>query len=136
MARVKNIAKKFVPKKKKNRGSANGVGGASTSNSGSSRGSNNNRQQRDCPHRYRPGEIARRDIRRYQASTELLIKRLPFQRLCREIMMKFKYGYNMQAAAISALQVIHSIYNFFKKLKSIFFIKKSFLGIVRIVHHW
>ena len=37
------------------------------------------------PHRYRPGTVALREIRRFQKSTELLIRRLPFQRLVREI---------------------------------------------------
>ena len=37
------------------------------------------------PHRYRPGTVALREIRRYQKSTELLIRKLPFQRLVREI---------------------------------------------------
>ena len=35
--------------------------------------------------RYRPGQAALREIRQYQKSTELLIKRLPFQRLVREL---------------------------------------------------
>ncbi|KAI1729658.1 core histone h2A/H2B/H3/H4 domain-containing protein [Ditylenchus destructor] len=35
------------------------------------------------PHRYRPGTVALREIRRYQKSTELLIRKLPFQRLVR-----------------------------------------------------
>jgi hypothetical protein len=37
------------------------------------------------PHRFRPGTVALREIRRYQKSTELLIRKLPFQRLVREI---------------------------------------------------
>ena len=37
------------------------------------------------PHRYRPGTVALREIRKYQKSTELLIRKLPFQRLTREI---------------------------------------------------
>ena len=37
------------------------------------------------PHRYRPGTVALREIRRYQKSTELLVRKLPFQRLVREI---------------------------------------------------
>lgn len=37
------------------------------------------------PHRYRPGTVAIREIRKYQKSTELLIRKLPFQRLIREI---------------------------------------------------
>ncbi|GJZ92946.1 histone H3.2-like protein [Tanacetum coccineum] len=36
------------------------------------------------PHRFRPGTIALRDIRKYQKSTALLIKKLPFQRLASE----------------------------------------------------
>jgi histone H3 len=37
------------------------------------------------PHRYKPGTVALREIRRYQKSTELLIRKLPFQRLVRFI---------------------------------------------------
>ncbi|KAK9793494.1 hypothetical protein WJX73_004797 [Symbiochloris irregularis] len=36
-------------------------------------------------HRFRPGTVALREIRRYQRSTELLIRKLPFARLVREI---------------------------------------------------
>jgi histone H3 len=42
------------------------------------------------PHRYRPGTMALPEIRRYQKSTELLIRKLPFQRLVREIVQDFK----------------------------------------------
>ena len=38
------------------------------------------------PHRYRPGTVALREIRRYQKSTDLLIRKLPFQRLAREVL--------------------------------------------------
>ena len=44
------------------------------------------------PHRYRPGTVALREIRRYQKSTELLVRKLPFQRLVREIVQDFKKG--------------------------------------------
>jgi histone H3 len=37
------------------------------------------------PRRYRPGTVALREIRRYQKSTELLIRKMPFSRLVREI---------------------------------------------------
>ncbi|GLT82741.1 hypothetical protein SLE2022_010920 [Rubroshorea leprosula] len=37
------------------------------------------------PHRFRPGTVALREIRKYQKSTELLIRKLPFQSLVREI---------------------------------------------------
>ena len=36
-------------------------------------------------YRYRPGTVALKQIRQYQKSTELLIRKLPFQRLVREI---------------------------------------------------
>src|SRR6267142_2376611 len=45
------------------------------------------------PHRYRPGTVALREIRRYQKSTELLIRKLPFQRLVREIAQDFKVSF-------------------------------------------
>ena len=40
------------------------------------------------PHRYRPGTVALREIRRFQKTTELLIRKAPFQRLVREIAQK------------------------------------------------
>ena len=60
------------------------------------------------PHRYRPGTVALREIRRYQKSTELLIRKLPFQRLVREIAQDFKTDLRFQSAAIGALQVINT----------------------------
>ena len=76
------------------------------------------------PHRYRPGTVALREIRRYQKSTELLIRKLPFQRLVREIaqgmslvyfwlefsililllLIDFKTDLRFQSSAIGALQ--------------------------------
>ena len=40
-------------------------------------------------HRFRPGEVALREIRRYTSTTELLIRKLPFQRLVKEIAAEF-----------------------------------------------
>ena len=54
--------------------------------------------------RYRPGTVALREIRRYQKSTELLIRKLPFQRLVREIAQEFKSDLRFQGSAIMALQ--------------------------------
>ncbi|XP_031200240.1 histone H3.3-like [Mastomys coucha] len=42
------------------------------------------------PHHYRPGTVALHEIRHYQKSTEFLIRKLPFQRLVREIARDFK----------------------------------------------
>lgn len=56
------------------------------------------------PHRFRPGTVALREIRRYQKSTELLLRKLPFQRLVREIAQDFKTDLRFQSSAIAALQ--------------------------------
>ena len=61
------------------------------------------------PHRYRPGTVALREIRRYQKSTELLIRKLPFNRLVHELSQDANtrsVGEQMrfQAAAVIALQ--------------------------------
>ena len=56
------------------------------------------------PHRYRQGTIALREIRKYQKSTELLIRKLPFQCVVREIAQDFKTDLRFQGAALMALQ--------------------------------
>ena len=66
------------------------------------------------PHRYRPGMVALREIRRYQTSTENLIKHTPFQRLIREISQEYgicpdgpgtpSVQVRFQSTAIAALQ--------------------------------
>ncbi|KAL1865290.1 hypothetical protein VTK73DRAFT_5403 [Phialemonium thermophilum] len=57
--------------------------------------------------RYRPGTVALREIRRYQSSTELLLLKLPFARLVREIALSVRprdEGMRWQSQAIQALQ--------------------------------
>lgn len=62
-------------------------------------------------YRYRPGTVALREIRKYQKSTNLLLRKLPFQRLVREITQDFipsmntsYVGWRFQASALLALQ--------------------------------
>merc|ERR1712012_1378739 len=62
------------------------------------------------PHRYRPGTVALREIRRYQKSTELLLRKLPFQRLVREIAQDFKTDLRFQSSAVMALQEASEAY--------------------------
>ena len=57
------------------------------------------------PFRFRPGTVARREIMRYQKSTQLLIAKLPFQRLVREIAEDLKTDLHFQRSAVRALQV-------------------------------
>jgi histone H3 len=56
------------------------------------------------PHRYRPGTVALREIRRYQQSTTLLIRKMPFQRLVREIAQTMRSDLRFQSSALGALQ--------------------------------
>ena len=56
------------------------------------------------PHRYRAGTVALKDIRHYQGSTALLIRKLPFQRLVREIAQDIKTDLRFQSAAVLCLQ--------------------------------
>ena len=62
------------------------------------------------PHRYRLRTVALHEIRRYQKSTELLIRKLPFQCLVREIAQDFKTDLRFQSAAIMALQEASEAY--------------------------
>lgn len=61
-------------------------------------------------HRYRPGTVALREIRRYQKNTDPVIPKKPFERLVREIVQEAKVGYlhgvRMEKEAIFALQEI------------------------------
>eukprot|EP00761_Pharyngomonas_kirbyi_P010770 gb/GECH01010793.1/.p1 GENE.gb/GECH01010793.1/~~gb/GECH01010793.1/.p1 ORF type:complete len:136 (+),score=30.54 gb/GECH01010793.1/:1-408(+) len=62
------------------------------------------------PHRYKPGTVALREIRKYQKSTELLIRKLPFQRLVREIAQDYKSDLRFQTTAVLALQEASEAY--------------------------
>jgi histone H3 len=90
MARTKQTARKSTggkaPRKQLARKSAPATGGVKK------------------PHRYRPGTVALREIRRYQKTTELLLRKMPFQRLVREIAQDFKTDLRFQIAAVMALQ--------------------------------
>ena len=62
------------------------------------------------PHRYRTGRVALREFRRYQKPTELLIQKLPFQRLVREIAHDFQTDLRFQSTAVMALQEASEVY--------------------------
>jgi histone H3 len=61
-------------------------------------------------HRYRPGTVALREIRRYQKSTDLLIRREPFRKVVKEIHqdifggMVLQLNYRYQGLAVDVLQ--------------------------------
>jgi histone H3 len=62
------------------------------------------------PHRFRPGTVALREIRKFQKSTGTLIRRLPFNRVAREISQDFKSDLRFTGAAIVTLQCAAEMY--------------------------
>ncbi|CAL5366120.1 unnamed protein product [Camellia sinensis] len=56
------------------------------------------------PYRFRSGTVMLREIRKYQMSIELLIRKLPFQRLVREIAQDFKTDISFQNSVVTVLQ--------------------------------
>lgn len=57
------------------------------------------------PHRYRPGTVALREIRKFQRSTVLLIRKTPFARLVRELSNNVtNEPYRWSGNALTALQ--------------------------------
>ena len=64
-------------------------------------------------HRFKAGTVALREIRKYQKSTDLLIRKLPFQRLVREILqsnLNPGVEFRLQASAVAALQEASEAY--------------------------
>merc|ERR1719455_17574 len=93
MARTKHTARKSVAAKTPKKSMATKSKGPKASQGGVKRA-----------HRFRPGTVALRHIRKYQKSTELLIRKLPFQRLVRYIANYFKTDLRFQSSAVLALQ--------------------------------
>lgn len=56
-----------------------------------------------APHRWRPGTVALREIRRFQKSTDLLIKVAPMQRIISSILRSNHPGMRIQAKALPVL---------------------------------
>lgn len=96
MARTKQVAKKSI-------------GGKSPREIFQKRNQRNNETKKCVQgrvkklHRFRPGTVALREIRRYQKSTELLIRKLPFQRIVREIAQTQCDWVRFQTGAMLAL---------------------------------
>ena len=62
------------------------------------------------PYRYQPGTVALREIQKYQRSTDLLICKLPFQRLVCEIVQGFNTEFRVMPAMVMALQEAAEVY--------------------------
>jgi histone H3 len=69
------------------------------------------------PHRYRPGTVALREIKKYQKSTDLLLRKRPFAWLVRELCQdiekeKRKYGKEFDKANKAySKQYSHSVHD-------------------------
>lgn len=92
MTRSKSLARKIVPRKE----SAMKMGTTETAKNAQATGKPRRR--------YRPGTVALREIRKYQKSTDLLIRKQPFQRLVRDICSRSGKDLRWQSSAIQALQ--------------------------------
>ena len=62
------------------------------------------------PHKFRPGTVALREIKRYQKSTDLLLLKAPFQRLVRDITGYIAPGYRFRSDALIAIQEAYEMY--------------------------
>ena len=60
--------------------------------------------------RFHPGTVALREIRKYQKSTQNLIRKLPFQRLVREIAQDLVPDMRFQSRTVLALQEASEAY--------------------------
>ena len=93
--------KQLKPKVQKKKGKAQGGGKTLPAS----------QQGKRKPHRYQPGTVVLREIRRYQKSMELLIRKLPFQRLVRELAQDLgKINIRFQSGVIMALQEASEAY--------------------------
>lgn len=94
MARTKQTARKTMGMKMARKELAKGVARKTAQASGGAKRA----------FRWRPGTVALREIKRYQKTTDLLIRRLPFQRLVKDIARNLEAELRFQASAIHALQ--------------------------------
>ena len=100
MARTKQTARKSTGGKAPRKQLASKVARKSAPASGSLK----------KPHRFRPGTVALREIRKYQKTTDLLLRKAPFQRLVREVSQDYKADLRFQSSAVMALQEASEAY--------------------------
>jgi len=62
------------------------------------------------PHRFRPGTVAIREIRRYQKSVDLLLPKAPVRRLIREVAAPYKDELRFSRQCMDALQEASEAY--------------------------
>ena len=62
------------------------------------------KEQKDKTMKMKRGLKALKDIKKYQSNTEMLIRRLPFQKVVKEIVQKVREDLRWQSTAVLALQ--------------------------------
>jgi histone H3 len=97
MARTKQTARKSTNATNKKRLSTK-------KNTNSQNSQESDRVKRVQHTRFRPGVVALREIKRYQKSSDLLIPKLPFQRLVRDIASNYKTDLKFKSEALGAMQ--------------------------------
>ena len=103
MARTKQTARKLTQSKKPNQTDAVAKGGKhkkKDKDKGAPLAVGGVRK----PHRWRPGTVALREIKKYQRSVDNLIRRAPFRRLVREIANDFKVDLKFTKNSFDCLQ--------------------------------
>lgn len=109
MARTKKTAHKFAGKHPRKDLAKGAASVAPASNSGGAETAFGGKEPRK-KRRFRPGTVSLREIRRYQKSTDNLIKRAPFCRLVREIAQEFKNDLRFTPQAFASLQEASEAY--------------------------
>jgi histone H3 len=105
MARTKQTARSIAQKApRKNTGGKKTAKPSKSASSATKKASKSASPGTKRPHRFRAGTVALREIRKYQKSTELLMRKLPFQRLVREIAQDYKNDVRFTKVSIAALQ--------------------------------
>ncbi len=108
MARVKQTARKTIGGKANSLSLLGKLAGREAANRRLPLGGNGGVKK---PHRYRPGTVALREICRFQKSTELLIRKSPFQCVVCEIVKDIlKKDLRFQSTAMLALQEASEAY--------------------------
>lgn len=98
MAREKGVPKKLVETSRAHKGSERQAAKAKAS------AASHPVPGEKRPYRHKAGSVAKREIKRYQKSTNLLIPKASFERMVREVSETLKKGMRFTSTAIEAVQ--------------------------------
>ncbi|KAL9649651.1 hypothetical protein ABK040_003328 [Willaertia magna] len=110
MARTKTIPSKYNNKDNNEKGARKSIKQPTIANNNTALKKLTTSNGLKQTHSFKPGQAVLSEIRKYQKSTELLIRKLPFQRLVKEIAQDYSVDCKFQASAINALQEASEAY--------------------------